>query len=175
MSWSPQQQRLVRGGVFGAVVWMLTLLGHAAAGGGLPGFGGLLVVFVLAMALGSAVAGRRRHVPMLVFLLLAGQSLMHTVLSVTSHAHATSVTGTMLVSHIAVAVIAAVIIDRGEGLAARWLAYLAQAIGGVDLASVPHRPRTVAASGGTDPLAFAIALEHHVVRRGPPLRSALSH
>lgn len=165
----------MRGGAFGAVVWLLTLLGHSAGGGALPDLTGLSVAMVLALALGVAVAGRRRGLPALLALLVAGQVLLHLVLSVTAHAHGGSLNLTMLVSHLGAAVLAALVIDRGEDLVARWAAYLAQAIGVVEL--VPARPtvlpsRAIATSSADR---HTVALEHHVVRRGPPTRLATLH
>lgn len=174
MSSTARHERALRGTVFGAVVWLLTLLGHAAGGGSLPGLAGATLAMVLALALGMAVAGRRRGLPTLVALLIVGQGLLHLVLSVTAHAH-TEATWAMIAGHLVAAVLAAGVVDRGEQTVARWLAYLAQAIGGSAL-PLPQPARL--APDLTSPVRahrYDAAIVHHVVRRGPPVSRALLH
>lgn len=169
-----RRERALRGTALGAVVFVLTLLGHTAGGAALPSLGGTLMATVLAVALGMAVAGRRRSLPTLIVLLIVGQFLMHLVLSVTTHAH-TGTTVAMLAGHLVAAMLAAAVVDRGEQAAARWLAYLAQAIGGLELVPVeparlaPSRTRAIPVDRGNTSIA------HHVVRRGPPVLRASLH
>lgn len=174
MSATTEHERALRGTVLGAVVFTLTVLGHAAGGGSLPGLTGAVVTMVLALALGMAVAERRRGLPTLAALLLLGQGLMHLVLSVTTHAH-TGTTSAMLVGHLVAAVIAAAVIDRGEETAARWLAYLAQAIGGLDVVPVQPARLTPARSRAIRVDRSGACIVHHVVRRGPPVGLAPLH
>ena len=174
VSSNARHERALRGTVLGAMVFLLTLLGHTAGGGSLPGLTGGVVTMVLALALGMAVAGRRRGLPALIALLILGQALMHLVLSVTTHAHAET-TSAMLVGHLVAAVLAAAVVDRGEQIAARWLAYLAQAIGGLDVVLVQPARLAPARSRAIRVDRSGACIVHHVVRRGPPVGFAPLH
>ena len=97
---------------------------HTAAGGGLP-VGGLALAAVLAFALGTTVARRRRTLPVVAAAMLGCQALMHLVLSIGgSHAgHQESLVPSppMLAAHVAAAVATAAILCRADDVAHRWI------------------------------------------------------
>lgn len=167
MSTTPDRLRTARAGALGSVILLLTLIGHTAGHGALPTAGGLFAAGALAFAVGSAVARRRLHLPALVTLLLATQAVLHVVLNATSPHGGGSTGGAMLLGHVAAAIAAAVVIDRGEQVLARWIAYLAQAIGGSadrEPALQQERPAAWPSVGH----GFSAFLTYVVVRRGPP-------
>lgn len=157
---------------------LLTVGGHAAAGGGLPGPFGVAIVALLATGVSQVLAPRRLRIAPVLGLLLAGQGLAHVVLSVTGH-HATTSAGgpgaaPMLGAHVVAAIVAAVVLARSDELVDRWLTLAATVLGTplpvlADLPrAVVRRPERSRTPGLTD------SLLHHAGRRGPPARLLLT-
>lgn len=160
--------RALRAAALGAVLMVLTLSGHAYGHGAMPGLNGLLVCAVLSFAIASAVSGSRLRPLPLLAVILGSQVLLHLVLQVMAHQHASPVTVQMVVGHTVAGLVAAVVFERGEQLVALWLAYVGQAIGLPALTPVPvHRAQRsrIATNLRLQPTAL---LTHDVVRRGPP-------
>lgn len=115
--------RSLRGGLVGIASAVMTIGAHAAAGGGVPS-GGALVMSLLACAtLGTAVgslrlAGRRARQLATVAALCAAQLLGHAILVAAGHQHgsAQDLSASMTATHLATAVILAVAITAVEHL-----------------------------------------------------------
>jgi hypothetical protein len=100
---------------------LVSVLGHSAAAGSLPALPGLLGALAVSTALAFAVADRRRSAVWLFGYLLAGQLLLHTVMSAMGHhAFALVPDTSMLVAHVLAAVIAAVFFAKSETMALAW-------------------------------------------------------
>lgn len=155
------------------ILLILTLAGHTAAAGMLPALGAVIIAAAPALALTLAVGGRRRSLAWLTVYLLLGQVLLHVVLSAASgHAHALLPSGSMVLAHVIASVLAAIAFCQGEQLAARWAAYLGQALGAPALPLPSFRPLLVPAPVGPADPAVGSVLTHHVARRGPPALAA---
>ena len=169
--------RVLRTGLIGSALAVLTLAGHTAGGGAVDAFG-LLLVGVVSVALAAALSARRLSTPMLLGVLLAGQAFLHVLVTMSAgHAHAgPSLPATMMVgAHVLAAGVAAVLIAHADGLAARWQAFLPTVIG----AAEPPVVRLASAATPlvirrTDSRAALVLLLHGVVRRGPPASAVLS-
>ncbi|MDZ4267373.1 MAG: hypothetical protein U1D00_17055, partial [Mycobacterium sp.] len=116
--------RGLRGALVGAASSVMTVGAHAAAGGGIP-FGGALVISLLICAtIGTAVGCLRLETRAARWLattaaLCAAQFLGHVALVTTGHQHADSALGmspSMAATHIAAAVILGVAITAAEYL-----------------------------------------------------------
>lgn len=156
-----------------AVLLILTLAGHSAASGALPPLTACLLAAAPALALTLAVSGRRRSVAWLIGYLLLGELLLHLVLAAASgHAHALLPSPGMLLAHLVASTIAAAVFAQGEQLAARWSAYLGQALGTprLRLPALPSLLVPAPTPGISHPV--GLLLTHHVVRRGPPAFAA---
>lgn len=154
--------------MLGTVIVLLSLVGHAAGQGMLPSLPGLITCAVIAFAVAYAVAGRRLPTVAVFGLLVASEAVLHVVMSATSHHHGSSLSLTMVLAHLAAAGVATGVIERGEDLAARWLAFITSTLGS------PLLPFTRAAELKPVPVVArcprhtADCLCHAVVRRGPP-------
>jgi hypothetical protein len=148
---------------------ILTLAGHSAASGALPSAAACLITAAPALALTLAVSARRRSMAWLTGYLLLGELLLHLVLSAASgHAHALLPSPVMLAAHTVASIVAAAVFAQGEQLAARWTAYLGQALG-IPSLRLPALPIHLApAPAGVVDHAAGLLLAHHVARRGPP-------
>lgn len=150
---------------------VLTLAGHTAGRGTIDPLG-LAAVAALATGLAATTSRRRLTWTRTWLLLLAGQALMHMVLTFTSnHAHATAATSArdMVLGHVLASVLAAAVLVRADALIRCWAAYLAAVIG----AAVPSLVHSWAPSGPIPDSAphstpALIRIRHRVVRRGPP-------
>jgi hypothetical protein len=163
--------RLLRGAILGGTCLVLTEIGHTAAGGGHLDVSTGLAALV-ALALGTAWAQRRRSVVRLTLFIAAVQLLLH-VLMVMSGAHASHhvplLPGTsMLIAHALAAVAMALVLNFGEATLQQWITFLA-ALAGPSLAlpvittAAPAMAiRTRAAIGTTS------IIDRHQPRRGPP-------
>jgi len=100
---------------------LVSVLGHSAAAGSLPALPGLLGALAVSTALAFAVADQRRSALWLFGYLLAGQLLLHTVMSAMGHhAFALVPDASMLTAHAAAAGIAAVLFAKSETIALAW-------------------------------------------------------
>jgi hypothetical protein len=109
---------------------LVSVLGHSAAAGSLPALTGLLGAAAVSTALAFAVADRRRSALWLFGYLLAGQVLLHVVMSAMGHHAFALIPDTpMLAAHIAAAGVAAVLFAKSEALAMRWMAAARRILG----------------------------------------------
>ena len=89
----------------------------------------------MSTALAFAVADRRRSALWLLGYLLAGQVLLHVVMSAMGHHAFAFIPDTqMLAAHIAAAAVAAVLFAKSEALASRWMAAARRMLGAPELA-----------------------------------------
>ena len=124
--------RLVRGAVLGGACLLLTEIGHTSAGGGHLDIGTALAA-VVALALGTAWAQRRRSVPRLVVFVASVQLLLH-VLLVLSGAHGSHHVPLMpsmgmLLAHGLASVAMALLLNFGEATLQQWRTFLAALVG----------------------------------------------
>jgi hypothetical protein len=115
--------------------------------------------------------------------LLAGQVLLHTVLTFTAaheigveHGSGSSLlpSTAMLIGHILAALLAALALAFGESISARWASALTHLLGtpALTLPATPTLPaRTTPGEAPARPVLSS--LRHHVARRGPPIACAL--
>ena len=101
-------------------LFLVSVLGHSAAAGSLPALPalpGMLGALAVSTALAFAVADQRRSMLWLFGYLLAGQLLLHTVMSAMGHhAFALIPDRQMLIAHVLAAGVAAVLFEvRGVG------------------------------------------------------------
>ncbi|MCX6433738.1 MAG: hypothetical protein NTX29_13500 [Actinobacteria bacterium] len=169
----PAARRLLRASLSGATLVLLTLAGHAAGSGSLPGPLGLAIATVLAFGLAFATGARQLAPMQLLGFLLGGQILLHLVLvSAGGHAHGAAPgpgTAAMIAGHVAAAVIAAVLLDQADQLIDRWVSFWATALGATPLiAGAPQETRRLRATPIAPASSRSEHLQHYVVRRGPP-------
>lgn len=161
----------------------LTLAGHTAGSGTLDGLG-TSIVLLLSIGLALAAASPRRHrlrwAPVL-GVLLAGQALLHLVLTFTSaHAHGGMATtidpGAMVAGHVIAAVLAATLIVLADQLIVAWNAFLRAVIGERAWILVEPSGRTAQrlVLEDSSPLSDESPLRHDVIRRGPPVATVVS-
>ena len=156
-----------------ALLLILTLAGHTAAAGMLPSLAAVAIAAAPAIALTLAVSDRRRSFAWLAAYLLLGQLLLHVVLSAASgHVHALIPQPGMVLAHAIAGTLAAAAFAHGEQIAARWMAYLGQALGTPALLLPSVDPLLVPAPAGPIEHAVGAILAHHVARRGPPALAA---
>jgi hypothetical protein len=165
-------QRAARAALVAGALALLTLAGHTAGGGRIDPLG-LALVSLLSVGLAVATSAGRSSLPRLLALLVAGQALLHLVLTFTAghaaHSAGHPSTAAMVGGHVLAAGAAAVLVSHADGLLARWIAFVSAVIGPrvrpalqpagaapAPIAPVPHSP------------SHLNALLHQVVRRGPP-------
>jgi hypothetical protein len=164
--------RVARAALVATALAVLSLAGHAAGGGGVDPVG-LAIVVLLSGLLGAALAGRSLSWLKLTALLVAGQGLLHLMMTFTSsHAHAGGEHGAsaMVIAHVCAAGLAALVIRNADDLIGRWASFLRAAIAAWRLA--PARPalrtellRQVRAAA----VPSTTALHRGLRRRGPPV------
>lgn len=170
-------RRIVRAGLLGSALTVLTLAGHTSAGGALDVVGAGITA-VVAFALAVALSARALSFPLLLAVLLAGQGLLHVLVTITAgHAHAAAGPSThpavMVVAHALAALVAAALITHADHLAARWQAFLATVLGAsVLLLPTPTLPPRRGIARATSADAMLVLLMHGVIRRGPPVSVA---
>lgn len=165
-------QRTARATLVAGALAVLTLAGHTAGGGGVDTLG-LTLVALLSVGLAVATTVGRSSLPRLLAVMVAGQALLHLVLTFTAGhaAHSAphvSTTG-MVGAHVLAGVAAALLVRHADGVMARWVAFVTAVVG-------PRVRPAVAAPGSTStavaPAARSLlrldVLLHQVVRRGPP-------
>ena len=163
--------RAARAALIASALTVLTLVGHTAGHGALDALGiGLTVL--LATGLATATSRRRLTPGTVLGVLLAGQLLLHVVLTFTSahHSGAPSIsTPLMVLGHVIAAVVATGVVMSADALVRAWMRFLAAIIG----RAVPRT--TLPAAPAHQPLSHLVAkleatrLRHDVVRRGPPV------
>jgi hypothetical protein len=156
---------------------VLTLAGHTAGGGSVDMLG-LAIAATLSLGLAASATRRRITWSRTWIALLAGQALLHVILTFTSgHAHGTTTTNVhaMVLGHVIASLLAAVLVVHADAVMDRWSAYLSAAIGAVappfsEPQAPPARP-IVTLVASTPALRH---MRHRLIRRGPPPRFALS-
>lgn len=170
---TPDAQRRTRAALTSGALLLLTISGHTAGGGSVDMLG-LAIVGALSVGLSVSATARPLRLPRLLTVLVAGQVLLHLVLTFTAghaaHGAPSLPFGAMVVGHGVAALMAALVVLHADGLVSRWIAFVSAVLG--------PRPRPVApAHGGAASSANAPALRslvgkdellHQVVRRGPP-------
>ena len=115
------QGRGARRIAFASTLLLVSVLGHSAAAGSLPALPGLVGALAVSTALAFAVADKQRSALWLFGYLLAGQMLLHTVMSAMGHhAFALVPDASMLAAHVAAAGIAAILFAKSEALVLAW-------------------------------------------------------
>lgn len=160
-----------------AAILLITVAGHAAGEGSLPGPAGLAAAGAFAFALTYAVSDRRRGLGWLMAYVLGAQALLHVLLQFASgHAHGASMVPSpgMVAGHVIAAFAASLALAYGADLYDRWVAFLAHALGPRPL--VIRRIGGPATARSRTPLTHArlAVLRHHLERRGPPSRHLAS-
>jgi hypothetical protein len=152
---------------------VLTLAGHTAGAGALPGVVGIGIISLLSFALTYAVSDRRRSFGWLLGYLLAAQVLLHVLLTFTAgHAHEAAPVplATMLVGHACAALLATVALAYGNDLLDRWATYLGHVFRARSLIRPSHSQPSASCLAPAPALdADLDVLLHHVERRGPPV------
>lgn len=166
-----QGVRRARATLVATALTILTLAGHTAGEGALSLTS---IVLVALVSTGLAIAASRRPLtwPRAMLILLAGQALLHVLMTFTAgHGHATAIdVPLMIMSHVAAAAIAAAVLMHADGLLARWSAFIAATVGTVPLILVePHEAPSALLPIPEGARESHDALRHGVVRRGPPV------
>lgn len=158
------------------VVASLTLAGHAAGQGALPGPVGVGLAVLIASGLAYTAASRARSWLWLLLFLLGAQVLVHAVLIVAMpHAHGTAggvsllPTGSAAVAHALASVIAAVVLARGDSVLQSWTRLLVSRLGVT--VPAPTGPVRAAARISARPRWTPMTSERRwdAARRGPPI------
>jgi hypothetical protein len=165
-------QRTARAALVAGALALLTLAGHTAGGDRVDPLG-LALVSLLSVGLAVATTAGRSTLPRLLAVLLAGQALLHLVLTFTAGHAAHGVghpsTAAMIGGHVLAAGAAAVLVSHADGLIARWIAFVTAVIGPrVRPALEPTGAAPESIAPAPHPLVHLNALLHQVVRRGPP-------
>lgn len=164
--------RAARAALVATALMIVTLAGHAAAGGGIDPVGFALVVLVAGL-LGAALAGRPLPWLKLTALLIAGQGLLHLMMTFTSsHAHVghDSHAAVMVVAHVCAAGIAAFVVRNADDLIGRWTDFLNAAIAAWRLAPAsPARRSSLLQQILTATVPAETMLHRGLSRRGPPV------
>lgn len=159
----------------GALTATMSVVAHAAAGGGLPSGSTVALLAMLSATLGALVATIRdtADVKVLVAVLAVGQLLCHAVLGAAGHSHTPSTAapaGLMVAAHVAAITFGATLIAMGGRLWASMSRVL--------LASSPSSRRpvvttsAVAVCSADQPRHSALAFSTSVSHRGPPVSLA---
>jgi hypothetical protein len=162
---------VIRGAVLGGACLLLTEIGHTSAGGGHLDISAALAA-VVALALGTAWAQRRRSLPRLVVFVAAVQLLLHVLMVLSgSHAshHVPLVPSTsMLIAHGLAAVAMAMLLNFGEATLQQWMRFLAALIGpafSLPVIAVADQGTVLAPSAS---IGMSATLGRQLRRRGPP-------
>jgi hypothetical protein len=165
-------QRTARAALVAGALTLLTLAGHTA-GGGRVDLVGLALVSLLSVGLAVATTARPPSLTRLLAVLLAGQALLHLVLTFAAghEAHGTThlPTTAMVGAHVLAGVAAALLVRHADGLLARWADFVTAVIGPqVRPALEPLESASTSVTSAARSLLQLDVLLHQVVRRGPP-------
>jgi hypothetical protein len=163
--------RRARAALVATALTILTLAGHTAGQGSLS-LTSVLLVTLLSTGLAMAATRRPLTWSRAWLVLLAGQALLHIVMTFTAgHGHgSTGINAALMITgHVAAGAIAAGVLMHADGLLTRWSAFIAAALGTVPLmlAEPTTAPCTVLATPEGARESHDV-LRHGVVRRGPP-------
>ena len=158
-----------RGVALAALSALLTTIGHAAAGGGLPDVSVLIVVVPLLAGAFVALADRTRGPVATAVVLAAGQLVLHTTLTVLHPmpaGHGTSMLGV----HVLITLITAVAIRHADAAVLAIAAVLRRVLPRRVAPPAADRPLPTRAVPALDlPARRARMLTVADVRRGPPV------
>lgn len=161
--------------VVGSVCVLVSVAGHAAGGGAVPGVAGWLLLSAVCLAGAGVLSARRWTAVRLLVALVAAQTVAHVLLHLTAPSAAAGPPGSagLALGHACAAVVLAVLLAREEAVLWRVVDLL---LGGL-LALWPGlptgTPAVVPAGDGADRRASAAAPRSALVlltapRRGPP-------
>ena len=151
------------------MLFLLSVIAHAAAAGSLPGGVSMVAAAGVAVALSFSLGSRRRTFLGLVGYLVAGQLLIHvTLVAVAHHGVSFVPSGQMTVAHVVAAVMAAGVFAHGEAIAARWVRAASRLLGTPDLAVVCTSYRRALAVFGDRGLLMPRHERNSISLRGPP-------
>ena len=165
-------QRRARVALTASALLLLTISGHTAGGGSVDLLG-LALVAGLSLGLALSTRATALSLPRLLAVLVAGQALLHVVLTFAT-GHAAHGSGdlpvtAMVAGHGLAALLAAVLIRHADDLVARWLAFVSTMVGApARLVATAPGCAAPAISPVSDARAHLTVLLHQVVRRGPP-------
>lgn len=169
---SPRAACAPRIALVASAMTVLTLAGHTA-GGGRVDLLGLAAVCSLSAGLAATTTRRRLTWSRAWIVLLAGQALLHAILTLTpGHGHGAAAISlpAMALAHVIASMAAAGVVVHADTLIERWSAYLQAAVGALGLPVVAHAAPTGLLTPtdcvGTPALRL---MRHRVIRRGPPL------
>lgn len=161
----------IRGAFTGSAAGAVSIAAHGLGGAGMPLDQTAIVLLIAACTATGALSGslRTRHgIAEVMAMLVFGQALGHTALSVSAHGHEHSATALMLVAHLMAVLVGALLIHGAE-LAVR---YVLASMRGVFLALDPVLPvpdelaRPILRT--TVPRRLPILVSSGIGRRGPP-------
>lgn len=167
-----QAQRRARAVLTAGALLLLTISGHTAGGGSIDVLG-LVIVAALSVGLAVSTTATSLSLPRLLTVLVAGQLLLHLVLTFTTghaaHGATSTPVGAMVAGHAVAAIVAALVVRHADLLVARWIAFVSTVLGPIPrpVARVLGLP-TTAITASDRALVRLDALLHQVVRRGPP-------
>lgn len=174
----PLSPRLVRGLSAALLTTFAALLGHIAGGGVVPSLAGLAAPFALSALASTALVGRRLSPPRLVAAVVASQVLFHNLFvlgadgAAASHAHHGAA---MWISHLAVAVVTASFLYRGElalhglrELGERLTAWLRHRLAVPELLPVAVAPARIRVSDARGATGLSQIHASTLSHRGPP-------
>lgn len=165
-------QRRARVALTASALLLLTIGGHTAGGGSVDLLG-LALVAGLSFGLALSTRATALSLPRLLAVLVAGQALLHLVLTFTT-GHAAHASGdlpltAMVAGHGLAALMAAVLVRHADDLVARWLAFVSTMVGSpASLVATAPGSAAPAIAPVSDARVRLTVLLHHVVRRGPP-------
>jgi hypothetical protein len=165
-------QRRARVALTTAALLLLTISGHTAGGGSVDLLG-LALVGGLSLGLALSTRATALSLPRLLAVLVAGQALLHLVLTFTT-GHAGHASGglpltAMVAGHGVAALMAAVLVRHADDLVARWLAFVSTMVGSpARLVAKAPGSAAPAIAPVSDARVRLTVLLHQVVRRGPP-------
>jgi hypothetical protein len=170
--------RVLRGTAVGATATGLALAGHLAGGGSLPPVFTSFAVFGLAVAGSIALSGRPWTLAELLTLLLGVQVFFHVAfgnhaMSPGAYGHAAhSLSALMVTAHLVAALVAALLLRRGETWCWRLTAFLrrpVQVVQAFASVSVPDVVLTSLGAGDGQVRSLrSLLLADAQPRRGPP-------
>jgi hypothetical protein len=165
-------RRRARAALTASALAVLTVAGHTAGGGSVDVLG-LSLVVVLSFGLGMATSARSPRLPQLLAVLVAGQGLLHLVLTFTTghsgHEGGGLPASAMVGGHLIAAAVAAVAIRHADRLLDRWAVLVSTVLGSGTLRTIVPRDASAAVLARPAlPLTELASLLHQVVRRGPP-------
>lgn len=167
-----QVPRRARAVLTAGALLLLTISGHTAGGGSVDLLG-LAIVAVLSVGLAVSTTATSLSLPRLLTVLVAGQLLLHVVLTFTAghtaHGAASPPMGAMVAGHAIAALVAALVVRHADLLVARWIAFVSTMLGTMPRPAARALGLPIAASTAADrALNHLDALLDQVVRRGPP-------